>query len=644
MTTPKVGPLTQAELQQIWESTSDPGFWQPLEQAGEGNGFEAYTQAWAQHARVSQAVDVSTQAMFVLPWSGQTNPPAAGPQKATVTLTLKRTGDPSLPLVLAAGNFVDEVISDWSYSGSTSVKTGRRYALSSNAVFVPGQTGPIQVVATAERPGYGYNNPQPGTLTDVEQVGTQYSNTGATVRLLNYPSPSISPQVVEQVFVDCADRADSFLPDHVGQYIEFTAGSNTGTIARVVSYSPPNLTALVPTGGTLGLALEQAVRSNSGHVTGTFVIGEQLTFKDHTAAITGYGTLLGTFVGGAGETNFLILKVNGKISTTVADLGVATITGSKSGAIAIVDFALSDVEFVAETGTAAWRILDWIADWGVTSTNVASPSGGTSGMLDALGKERAIYRRTGEADGPYRQRVAAIADVVSPNAILRAINRVAVPAGFATTYQFLEAGTTYRGFYFDQDFYDYDAVYPTGAPSTAKFFPGEKVIQLSTPGGFSPPEGSVAVGRALVDSNGHLVAIGAVWGTFQGTGTIVGLSSGATLAAGAFPYFNGGLRAADEFKVIFSYEDMRAWFYVVLPPQVLGDYGFAYDIDSGTALGSNAYDVPFVPPNGSDGKTQTANFYDGAPLQDAGTYRQLWNNLDGVRAGGVGVTFQLAGT
>lgn len=86
------GPLSQAEITELWQSSVDDLFAQPLIEQGEGFGLEAYTQGHAQFARVSQAIDVAMQSLYINAWSGQTNPPASGEAFATVTLTLTRSG------------------------------------------------------------------------------------------------------------------------------------------------------------------------------------------------------------------------------------------------------------------------------------------------------------------------------------------------------------------------------------------------------------------------------------------------------------------------------------------------------------------------------------------------------------------------
>ena len=76
----------------------------------------------------------------------------------------------------------------------------------------------------------------------------------------------------------------------------------------------------------------------------------------------------------------------------------------------------------------------------------------------------------------------------------------------------------------------------------------------------------------------------------------------------------------DRYKLMMSYEEMRGFFLMALPPLWLGDFGFAYD--SGP---SNAYDsAPWL------------TFYDGFPLTSAIVWGNIWQAIDKARAGGVG--------
>jgi hypothetical protein len=70
--------------------------------------------------------------------------------------------------------------------------------------------------------------------------------------------------------------------------------------------------------------------------------------------------------------------------------------------------------------------------------------------LDALGRERGVYRLSSEADSAYRARIVTMADVVSPMAIMRAIISILLPYGM--TGRLLEVGTpSFPGFFYDVD-------------------------------------------------------------------------------------------------------------------------------------------------------------------------------------------------
>ena len=59
------GPLSQAEIFALWQATVDERFAQPLVEQGDGYGLEVYGQAFAQFARVSKAIDVTMESMYV---------------------------------------------------------------------------------------------------------------------------------------------------------------------------------------------------------------------------------------------------------------------------------------------------------------------------------------------------------------------------------------------------------------------------------------------------------------------------------------------------------------------------------------------------------------------------------------------------
>ena len=418
---PKPGPLTLAELEAIWKSVTDPEYSRSFIDRGEGQGYEAHTQAMVQLERVSQGIDQTTQAMYVKHWSGQTNEPASSGRLATVTLTLSREAPNwTRTVILPAGTQVEEVAIDFGQLGGEEIATGRRYLLTTNTGFVPGQAGPINILAIADRPGEGFDNPLPGTLRRIVQAGAGLSNEDA----------SVIPGVIVHSLVMGVDP-DVITHAQIGQYVEFIAGANQGSICRVLGITPPDQNNPV-TGGTALLEATQVFRI--GSISGTFLVGEEIEQPSTSS------TSLVLLVSG----NYLIAqRQTGNI------VAGSVVNGILSSASVTFDSVDQTGDLVAETNTADWRIVGW-EEFGISVTNQSSPVGGRSAVLDEIGYEREVYRGAGETDDDFRERVVRFADLVSPNAIRRIANRVLVPYGYEVTLR--EVGyPDFRGFFYDGD-------------------------------------------------------------------------------------------------------------------------------------------------------------------------------------------------
>jgi hypothetical protein len=624
----KTGPMTFAEIQAIWESSVDPAYREPFETAGEGNGFEAWTQLFAQFERASKAIDVTTQAMFISPWSGQSNPPAAGAAQAIVQLTFQRTGLLQSELVLGKGLvFVQEQTTDSDVDGPVTVLTGRRYTLLDDLVFNPGEQGPFTVMAEAVKPGYGYNNPRPGTLAEIDQPGSGFNNQHATV--LPIPQPAVLNAPASRVRLITINQPDMFVPDHIGQYVAFVTGSNQGAIARMVAFGAPRPDLVPQQGSSVDLELFYSLLLSP--TAGTFAEGEPVKI----GAGTGYLRVVGSGYDPAKKRLAVVLS-NGT-APVIGD----TLLGLASGATGTVQAVLSNTDLVAEApiagiGGAQWRVLDWVADWGLTVTNVASPTGGLAPFLDELGAERAIGRAPGESDDSYRERVKQIADVVTPNAIRRALNRTLG----GLPWCFREVGSSFLpGVYYDGDLspaggpsnsslasanqecsYDEDVFVLTGVVASGSFVfqPGiSHRVVLETPdntlyatGWF----GSLTGGVTMVFVRTH----GSIPSPIPAGLRVRVVDTGAlfTVASGIVPASVNGRR----FRVYLDYTQFRAFFLVGVPRLDLDDFGFAYD-----AGADDAYDAqPF------------SAFYDGEPLGDAAVYLRVYYAVNAARAGGVG--------
>lgn len=615
---PKKGPLTRDELLEIWRSSAvDESYSGPLIEHGDGFGLEVHTQYMEQLARASQAVDRTVQSLFILPWSGQTNEPASGASLATVTLTFSRSLQQDRPLVLGAGSvFYEQSVVDYGDAGGETVLTELRYTLVQDLVFAPGESGPLEAEAVAEKPGFSYNNPMAGSISAVDQPGALFFNGGASVVLGGGAS----------ITVLGANKPDVPILGHVGQYVVFTSGANAGRVQRVSGYGAPQPSGSPPSGGSFVLDPVAAVY---GAALGVLTPGEPVT-----QAVSGAKLVVLKLVPDAnapGSATLVMRRVSGSI------VSGQPITGDLSGSSVVATSVLEDPDLIVENGTAAWRMLQWGVDLGLVVSNAQSPVGGRTPVLDGIGAERRIGRAPGEDDASYRKRVATIADVVTPNAVRRAANRILAPYGFSGCLR--EAGLPkLRGFFFDATsggkfdpnadfFWDFDVVVLRGVGVPPPFL-FEEPIDLVETNPVSPTKhsgwngGTVNAGRDLVvirrfgdwkSAVGHLVK---------------GRYSGLTWPVTAI--LVNGVPNGTRFHYWFDTIEMRAFFMVGVPKVQLGDFGFFWGDQVPTppgtiSGGTNAYDsFPFL------------TFYDGFPVDSAILYRSIWQAIEQVRAGGVG--------
>lgn len=587
----KKGPLSREELMAIWSSAVDTAYREPLEEAGDGAGLEVYSQAAEVFARVSKAIDVNTQALYILPHSGQSDEPANGDVKATVTLSIARTKLLEKTLVLTKGTFlVEEATTDATDAGGVDVLTGRQYILTEDLVIPAGEMGPYDVEAIAEGPGYGYNNPLPGTLKSPVQTGAFFTNDLATVVAAD--TVGATQALPAKAQIKSENEADTFVPEHVGQYVVFLAGANLGKVGRIVHFAaPPDPVAGV--GSIVDVSLDYTVSAST--FAGTFEVGELLTLPSGTGQVIG--------VHDHASVRKLVYRLLVGTAAIIGDV----VTGQASGATLTVNACFDEGLYVAETDAAEWRVLGWAFDWGLAVTNEASPSGGKIGVLDEIGYERGLARASGEPDARYRQRVSTLADVVSPNALKRAMSRTLG----ALPWKLREVSRVeLPGFYFDEDAYDYDVVTVTGTTVGTFLFNEEVVLEDPTFHSYVRGRaGDTASPMRIIRRDGKVPS--GVMGL-----RLRGLSSGARIESLSAVTLSAST-SNKRFNVWLDYVQFRAFFLAEVPRLALGEYGFAYD-----APGRFPYDLG-------------AGAYDGAPINNSPLYRAVYQALDEAHAGGV---------
>jgi hypothetical protein len=587
-----MGKLTRADLMVLWKSAVDAGYSQPL-QHNPNSGIELIEEGAEQLAVVSDAVETNSQAMFIMPHSSQTAPPGSGARFATVQIVLTRSGSALGEVTLARGTELEEVATDYGPDGGIEVPTGRIYVLEEPLTIAPGVAG-LSFEAIAERPGYGYNFPLPETITLIVQLGASLSNVGAQI-VPGIPSHNLI----------CSSFADVLTPNQIGQYV-ILGGANLGQVRRMIGYQPAP--ADQSNGGTAVLAATGVIGITM--VSGAFEAGENIEQQTTLAA----GTL------DVATAGFIVYE-----RTTANDIAAGSnqLVGVRSGAIALVTAVYQAPGLLADT-SVDWRIARWDSDLGLAISNPGSPSGGKSPMLDARGFDRGVQRTSGEADDAYRLRVHSLPDVVSPNAVKRAANRVLAPFGVAACVREVgEIDALFPGMFADVAVqearftyaYDLDLV-SFGALLPPAMFEGERATQ--TKGDGSKATGIVTASYDPATGLPVFTGLAGVRGEFEAGTPITGDVSGARFTPAGVA---GGLDPTNRFKLDLDYLEFRAFFLVGVPPPALGDFGIAFDVTSQI----NFFDAaPYLA------------FFDGFPTTSAVLNRRVWDAVNAARMGGVG--------
>ena len=564
--------LSSADLRSMWKSIADTNYTEPFEGA---DGLEAYEQMFEQLARVSAAIDTATQGIYSQAHSSQSALPAGLASPAYVVLDLSRNlrMDISLQLPTETLGF-EEVAHDWGQDigeRGQLLPTGRVYAPVPGTVFMGGDSGPFRFAAKSRGVGYGFNNPQIGSITKVNSARS-VAGSGASV---------INSGVTDTLAI-LANSQEMPGPAHVGHYLTFTHGSNVGRVRRILAIAGSNL------------ILECPYQARGVWV-GDSTIGEVLWMGSYSVKLLGM----------ASEECFGV-----EMSPRPGNSS-GVFTGSLSGST-FTESNVSDSSHLSpEVGTANWVTLSFETDFGFTVTNKMQPIMGAAGVLEEIGRERRVYQMQGEAQEEYRKRVVNLPDVVSPNAIKRIVNRQIVPLGKTAILR--EPGTAnLPGFFYDVDAYDYGSQSVIGEVSG--LLSNEPVYQVND------DTGVVVSGYACVnfDSN-YLVCITGQSGLFSRDWPIIGKKSHGK-ATTRYP-INGGLAEANRYRYYFNEQESVRFFLVTFPP-LSGGKIFAYDAINN----ANAYDLL---------TSESHNFYDGIDAAYRLRLKTIWKSINAARAAGV---------
>jgi hypothetical protein len=210
--------LTQAELMAIWKRSVDEGYSTPLETLDDGRGLDPIEGIAAVLARVSLAVEFSTQALYFHAHSTQTAPPATGGVKATGAIEVTRTNMTSGPIPLLAGDLVTAV----RLNVDGVEMEGPEFEVTADTTILGGSPGPTSIPVQAIRDGFQGNLPA-GTPARFVRFGT------GTVAIVTVTALGGGES---EVVIDASVGADSFTPNMVHSFLAFTDGPNAGAAPR----------------------------------------------------------------------------------------------------------------------------------------------------------------------------------------------------------------------------------------------------------------------------------------------------------------------------------------------------------------------------------------------------------------------------
>lgn len=122
-------------------------------------------------------------------------------------------------------------------------------------------------------------------------------------------------------------------------------------------------------------------------------------------------------------------------NASVARRIVSTFTDANGELGIVVDLALDNV---ADVGAAVTVEVEEFADLGLTVSQPSAITGGTPDALGALGTDRNVGRVPGESEENFRNRLGALADIISPASHIRILDRILGSRGIE--YEYLETG------------------------------------------------------------------------------------------------------------------------------------------------------------------------------------------------------------
>lgn len=236
-----IKPFTQEDYLALWRAVLPKFYTDPIENEGEGRGFDVPSSQAAIFARYEAAANVSQQAYFLRPHSIQTGEIARGSAKARGPVFISRLEAGLGSILIPAGTPLE---AEQLGSAGEVVSLGRYFLLSA-VTMASGAVGPLQATVEAEFPGYTGNLEFPGQIVRFAPQGR------ATVRV----SANSTSRLVRNVSAAEASKWDVFEPQHEGRYVRLVQLVDP----LLSSTEPRRVIATWTSGGELGITVTPAL-------------------------------------------------------------------------------------------------------------------------------------------------------------------------------------------------------------------------------------------------------------------------------------------------------------------------------------------------------------------------------------------------
>jgi len=712
VTTP---PPTREDLIGLFERVTPSDFYAPLR---EDIGARALIRSIAEiFAVAAEKGNRSLQASYFLPYALQTDEPASSSRRARGDVTLRR-GDNTTPLLVALpGEMLIDGPGGRVYTNTSTFlwypqSLVEELVVTEFAAVVPGYASNLEFLADAdgnlpldriEVANQSLGRANDGGSVVIITAGTAIQDdgfpdlftpqdVGLYVRINQAASPENVGRLLKIVGFDFPEEE---LPPGSGLYPRrvFVDTNLVQPVREAYQEDASTATLTDITADVLTRDLEIAFFPDPAGLNDSFIVASSkplagILFDTVTAADADW-TLTWEYENGGGYAPLNIISGNGAelnvpgpvdvrwevpadyalvptpsgISWYLTRVRISALTSVTTPPTFRNLFPLEDAPLVPENGTITWSIEDF-GDLGVSIVESKAFIGGTDDNLRLLGDGRQIYQQEGESDDEYRQRVSQLLDTVSPNAILRVINRALAPFGFEGKAIDVSNGLT--GAFCDVDFFDN---YSGGDPAFAQFdtrLVATANVNLAIVGlpGVIDGEAVNTGDSVLLTAQANPVENGAwifrnllpperdpAWG-FGGGATalngITAIAEGASFAETTWIVNAGNVIGVDPLVIDqliqdafpedpwilnLSIEEAYGFFLVLLPFLGEGEFGAAFDEGPILFLDDVGLYISGFMDNG---------FFDKGTLGSPSTYdtiySSIYSSIEAIRAGGVGFT------